>query len=217
MGDQAHGTKGTRERLLEAAGEVFAERGFREATIREIVKLAEANLNAVNYHFRDKEGLYRAVFEYAHQRLHEEGPAHPENIEDLSAEERLRAFVRMHLHRMLTDGRPAWFGKLRAREMVEPTGMLDELIERHIRPHHELLLGIVRELIGSDVPERRVGLCAISIVGQCLHYHHGRPVITRLRPELRYDPEGLDEIADHITRFSMAALRNLPQQEGVEE
>ncbi len=50
----------TRQRVLEAAGEVFAEKGFERATIREIVERAGANLNAVNYYFRDKHGLYVA-------------------------------------------------------------------------------------------------------------------------------------------------------------
>src|SRR4030095_12192205 len=54
----------TRQRLLEAAGEVFAARGFRAATVREICQRAQANLAAVNYHFGDKERLYAAVLQY---------------------------------------------------------------------------------------------------------------------------------------------------------
>ena len=42
-----------RERLLEAAGEIFAEHGFRNTTVREICKRADINLAAVNYYFRD--------------------------------------------------------------------------------------------------------------------------------------------------------------------
>ena len=39
---------GTRRRLLEAAGEVFAEHGFRAATVQEICRRADANIAAVN-------------------------------------------------------------------------------------------------------------------------------------------------------------------------
>ena len=57
----------TRQRVLEAAVEVFAEQGFRKTTVRDICKRAHANVAAINYHFRDKEGLYTAVLQYAHQ------------------------------------------------------------------------------------------------------------------------------------------------------
>ena len=61
----------TRARLLEAAVEVFAEEGFRGATIQRICKLAGANIAAAHYHFGDKEGLYAAVFEYAERNAAE--------------------------------------------------------------------------------------------------------------------------------------------------
>ncbi len=65
----------TRARLLEAAVEVFAEEGFRGATIQRICKLAGANIAAAHYHFGDKEGLYAAVFEYAERHAAERTPA----------------------------------------------------------------------------------------------------------------------------------------------
>jgi TetR/AcrR family transcriptional regulator, regulator of cefoperazone and chloramphenicol sensitivity len=112
----------TRQRLLEAAGEVFAERGFRAATVREICQRAKANLAAVNYHFGDKEHLYAAVlqytFRYARQKYF-----HPTLglSADATPEARLRAFICSFLFRLLDEGLPAWHGKLMAREMAEPT------------------------------------------------------------------------------------------------
>ena len=51
----------TREKLIEAAGEVFAEVGFHNATVREICALAGTNIAAVNYYFGEKLGLYSEV------------------------------------------------------------------------------------------------------------------------------------------------------------
>ena len=59
----------TRDKVLAQAGEVFAEKGFRKATVREIAARAGANLNAVNYYFGDKQGLYRAVIEAAQEAI----------------------------------------------------------------------------------------------------------------------------------------------------
>src|ERR1700720_983492 len=53
----------TREKLLEVAEHVFADRGYQAATIREICVRAGANVAAVNYHFGDKLGLYTEVLQ----------------------------------------------------------------------------------------------------------------------------------------------------------
>src|SRR5712672_3065728 len=91
----------TRQRLLEAAGEVFAEHGFRNATIREICEKAKANIAAVNYHFGDKEELYAAVFDYARtcavaQFTDLTSPGTP-------VEERLHTFIRAVLKRFFDE------------------------------------------------------------------------------------------------------------------
>jgi len=51
----------TKDRLLAAGLEVFAERGYARATLAEITKRAEANIAAVNYHYRSKSDLFREI------------------------------------------------------------------------------------------------------------------------------------------------------------
>ena len=201
----------TRQRLLEAAGEVFAERGFRMATVRDICRRAKANLAAVNYHFGDKERLYAAVLQYTFHGA-EHYPLDLGLGGEASVEERLRAFIRSHLFSLLAEGRPAWHRKLMAREMAEPTRALDTVVDQMIRPEAELLMAIVRDVLGPDANPQRVWQCASSIIGQCLFYYHARPVITRLDPEQTFTPEALEQLVDHITHFSLAALRQFAQQ-----
>lgn len=196
---------GTRRRLLEAAGEVFAEHGFRAATVQEICRRADANIAAVNYHFSDKEQLYRAVIRYAEEEHGDTNPHEPPP--GASAEERLQAHVEWFLMHLLDEGRPAWHGRLMAREMIEPTAALDELVSGHIRESNDRLLGIVRELMGAGASDEQVRTSAFSITGQCLFYRHCEPVITRLHPDVRIGRAQVPALAAHVTRFSLAGLR----------
>lgn len=199
----------TRQRLLEAAGEAFAEHGFRHATIREICRRAEANVAAVNYHFGDKEKLYYAVLRQWSDAAMKKYPPTAGLAEKTTPEARLGAFVRSFLFRVLDDGRPAWHGKLVAREMAEPTPVFDELVASVCRPLHDMLMCIVRDLLGNGSDPETVRLCAGSIIGQCLFYHHSRPVIAKLTPELKLDQVGIEDLARHITTFSLHAIQNL--------
>jgi AcrR family transcriptional regulator len=203
----------TRQRLLEAAGEVFAERGFRNATIREICRQAQANLAAVNYYFGDKESLYAAVMKYAHACALEKYPLAQRESEEVPAADRLHAFIRYLLLSIFDKGPPAWLGKLMAREMIEPTQALDDLVATIIYPMSQKLGAIVRELLGGQAPDDLVHRCQMSIIGQCLHYRNARPVIQRLFPGYQYLQEDIVRMADHITRFSVGALRGLAQRE----
>jgi AcrR family transcriptional regulator len=197
----------TRQRLIDAAGAVFAEQGYRSATVRAICARAQANGAAVNYHFGDKERLYLAVLETAHATALERYPPDLGTTADSSAEDRLRAFVRSFLLRILDDGVPAWLGKLMAREMIEPTGALDGLVERVMRPLFTRLVGIVGELAGERADPERVRLCAQSIVGQCMFYRHAQECLRRLGRDAVCGRERIEAVADHIAAFSLAGIR----------
>lgn len=200
---------GTRERLLNAAGQVFAEQGFRAATVRDICQQAGANIAAVNYHFGDKEGLYREALSYSARYALERYPIGGGLGPDVPAEERLRVFIRNYLDRLLDAGRPAWHGMLIAREMFEPTSALDDLAISFVRPQSERLRGIVGELLGLPAGDDRVRRCACSVVGQCLFYKQCRAMIERVMPEEGYEAAKRPGLAEHIYEFSIRAIRSM--------
>jgi AcrR family transcriptional regulator len=196
----------TQERLLEAAGEIFADVGYRAATVRQICQKAGANVAAVNYYFGDKEGLYLAVLRSVPRAHAEKYPA--VRNRELSARERLRVFVESLLQRVFDSGRPGWHVKIIAREMVEPTPALDSLVREVARPLHDELTSIVRELLGPAADDEAVRLSVLSIMGQCVYYHHARTVLERLHPQARTD---VARLVAHITNFSLQALDGLVQ------
>ena len=196
-----------RDRVLDAAVEVFAERGFRRATVREICRRANVNIASVNYYFKSKQDLYADVLEFAWRQARRKYPDDDGPGRVGSAEERLRRFVRTFLLRILDEGRPAWFGKLMAREIVEPTGALDRVIERAIRPLHESLGGLVREMLGKGADREEVRRHVFSILGQCLFYRHGRHIIAKLYPEVGCDVAEIERTAEHVASVALSALR----------
>ena len=196
----------TRARLLEAAVEVFAEEGFRGATIQRICKLAGANIAAAHYHFGDKEGLYAAVFEYAERNAAARPP--PETAAGKGPEERLRTHVTSFLSRLLDPGRPAWIARLLARELIDPTPALDGFVRRRWRANHAQLADIIRALLGPEATPEAVRLCTLSVISQCVFYRNSAAVVSRLYPELVPSRE-IERLADHVTRFSLEAMHGL--------
>lgn len=205
---------GTRERIIDAAGELFAAHGFRNATVRDICSLAGVNVAAVNYHFRDKETLYGEVLRHLHQNSVCQYPIDMGVAQGASAEDCLAAFVRSFLHRLLDEGRPAWHGKLMAMEMADPTPALDELVELSILPMFKALEEILRDLLGPDAPESEIEQCGGSIIGQCLHYKHARPVIVRMGLWRLESVDQVAALADHIVQFSLGGIARLRAQRG---
>jgi len=201
----------TRAKILSAAGEVFAEQGFEGATVRAITERAGVNVAAINYHFRDKAELYaRVVVDACSVRA-----AYREAIAEGadSAEERLRSLIHHFLEYLLDPARPSWKRRLMAREMANPTTALDELVKVNIQPFRdEFLIPTLRQLTDGCFSRRQLSYMGSSIMGQCLYFLQSQPIIQRLNPDFKIDKSDITEIAEHITRFSLAAVAELTRQ-----
>jgi AcrR family transcriptional regulator len=193
-----------RERLLEAAGEIFAEKGFKGATVREIIDRAGVNIAAVNYYFRDKERLYIEAVKHA-------ACGEPEDLRlewppDTSPAIKLRDFIRFQVRKFLDPSRPAWPARLVMRELIQPSDACAELVREYIEPRSKILLGILRELLPPGTPNSKVYLTAFSIVGQCHFYCSHKPIIRLLIGEDAYRRLDPNTLAEHIAQFSLRAL-----------
>ena len=201
---------GTRDRILEAAGELFAEGGFRGATVRMICERAKVNVSAIKYHFGGKEELYSEVLKYWHEFAIKKYPPLLGVSEDSPSQEQLRAFIRSLLFRLLDKGKPAWFGKLMAREMAEPTKAFDHMVKEVMRPLIRLLSSIVQKVVEIPVSEEEALRCCTSIIGQCVYYYNARYMAQLFRQDVS-SPEEIERIADHIIHFSLKGLERYPE------
>ncbi|SHF95477.1 transcriptional regulator, TetR family [Desulfacinum infernum DSM 9756] len=193
----------TRQRLLDAACRVFAEKGYKAARVADICRRARANVAAVNYHFGNKAALYVEAWKYAFslgKPTAADIPAH------LDPEERLRAFVRRFLRHVVEPDASHLFMRLYFMELIHPTGLVNEIWQQLIEPHRRVLLRILADLLGKDPSDPQVLFCELSVVGQCraacmlrhrdLEYLLDAPVTDDL----------VDRLTDHITRFSLAGI-----------
>lgn len=198
-------TDTTRERLLEAAGEIFAEKGFEAATVRDICNAGGANVAAVNYYFGDKQRLYVEAVVRAH-RWRMEQFEFPKWSADTPATQKLRDFITTFLRRVLTGPGDTWHTRLIMREIAHPSEACAELVQSSIRPQFEVLIGILRELVPPGSSDEKIHRLAFSIVGQCLFYHFADPVVQNLLDPVEYESLDVQKLADHVTEFSLRGL-----------
>jgi AcrR family transcriptional regulator len=195
----------TRERLIKTAAALFAERGFKKVTVREICRVARANVAAVNYHFGDKAGLYREVVKTAIQAMRETNELSQRAGEGESPEDQIRVFVKIFVQRLMGSGPSAWIHKLMAREMEEPTEALDLVMRQVMQPRTEYLSGVASTIMGVPATDPRVVRAVVSLQGQCLLFARSvPPAMARMWGPIASDVEGT---VDHITEFWLAGMK----------
>jgi len=200
-------TARTRKSLLDAACEIFSQKGYRDTTIAEISERAATNIAAVNYHFGNKETLYVEAWRCA---FHESIKAHPLDggmADEASPEERLRAHIAATLKRLADkNNREFWFV---TREFANPTGLLEEVMRKEIHPLQKKTEYLIRELLGPHVSDREVQFCETSIISQCIN-----PLVVKRKPKgkssAKEGPPQINDIkayAEHVLKFSLAGLQ----------
>ena len=201
-----HGYELTRDRLLDEAEELFAQRGYHAVSVREITKAAGSNLAAVNYHFGNKQNLYLEVFRSRwlprasriqhsfRQSLKNNGNPSP----DLVVQSLARAFL---AGPMSPDERTRHL-KLISGELAQPTEAFELVVEQVFRPLFGKLLEDLRKVMPESIDEKKMALNVFSILSMVLYFNFARPLITRFVGS----PQGTDletRLVDHIVQFSL--------------
>ena len=190
----------TRDRLLEAATQVFADCGLRKATVRDICARATCNVASVNYHFGSKDELYVATLRGAMAKCFDQDLSLPEG----DARVTLRAAIQKLAAGILV-ARPATHQKLMMRELVEPSAALDRVVKEFMVPRFQMLRTAVAPFLGR-VSARTLALHVLSVIAQLVYYRVAQPVALRMLGEKSLDEKLCAQIVTHVTEFSMRAL-----------
>jgi AcrR family transcriptional regulator len=196
----------TRTRIIHAAGPIFAEKGFKAATIREIRQKAGVNQAAINYHYGSKENLYLEAISLAHPAKFEP-LGRPEWPEGTRSEVKLRDFICSFLTNLLGQESGSWQEQLMMREFLDPTPACREMMQKHLRLRFGLLQEILDEILPQSTPAHKRHQIGFSVIGQCVLYRSGRKIM----PLIIDDEEiaehySVEQLAEHITQVSLAAL-----------
>ncbi len=192
---------GARARILEAAGEVFAEKGYQEATVREICEKAGVNVAAVNYYFGGKEPLYIQALELAHD-CHDEHESLPEWPADTPTATKLRHFIRLVFNHMLLPKDEPWQVRLMTREIISPTPAGKRLLRDHFREGFQRLQTILDEILPPDMPDYKRHQIGLSIMGQCSIYRGlGKILPLVIDPTELEQHYRVDELSEHVAQL----------------
>ncbi|MEA1947435.1 MAG: CerR family C-terminal domain-containing protein [Thermodesulfobacteriota bacterium] len=196
--------KETRKRLLEAACEVFAEKGYHAAKVADICRRAAANVAAVNYYFGDKAALYTEAWQETFKKF---GTPKPPDSTITSPEEQLQIYIHSLIQNFTEQSDQGQFTRLYLMELANPTGLIHDIWHDLIEPRRQVVIGIIRKIMGTKATDETVLFCEMSIINQC------RVLLTIRRSDLEYllgqslSPDLIKRLADHITRFSLAGIK----------
>lgn len=198
---------GPRQRLVEAAGQVFAEKGFDRATGKEICERAHTNTAAVNYYFGGMEGLYKAVVWEAHNRFVTFEAASAAIAGKGDAKARLEAILNLAVRTISGPEFSSWALRVLGREIVAPSKALDELRSQQIIPKSRLLRSIVGELMGLPEDHPAVARGCISIIAPILMLLvFDRGTLKQVFPQFGFAPEDAGALVQHMLQFVLAGL-----------
>jgi len=199
----------TRQSIIKAAVHLFAEKGFENASVRDIVAKARVNQAAINYHFKGKDGLYLEVLKTAFERLTEQAGFDPEKLKSLSREEALRSFVSQQLRPLLFRDEMSRYIRMFAWESAHPSKIFLKFMSTNTLSYLTAAVDIVRQFLPPGT-HKRVALCgAIWLMGQCSVFVRNRELFAQEPFSITTDEPFVDELTGLITQLAIGGLSRM--------
>jgi TetR/AcrR family transcriptional regulator, regulator of cefoperazone and chloramphenicol sensitivity len=196
----------TRQKLIESAGQIFADVGYDAATVRQITEKAQVNVASVNYYFGNKLQLYHDVLAevFTQQYL-----LMDKRCSKGTPKRRLHALIELALtfgeHDKHTWGRALVLREISGTDLPKAPELVLELV----RPFHQLLVSIVRDLMGAGVSRSTVEAASHSVTALFSHWSHKTALIQGLSPEIRSGKHRAEQTLEHIYQFALGGISNI--------
>jgi AcrR family transcriptional regulator len=202
-----------RERLLQAAERLFAERGRASVNIRDLVSEAKVNIAAVNYYFGGKDNLYLETLRYSYRNSRESLPKLEALLRDAktegtaaAAQRAITLFIEEFMRQIFISNKTSHKTALMGKELSHPTSALDIIVDEFVSPVFQMLVALVEQARPDLAVGKESHLAAMSILGQCLNYSLALPVTLKLLKRSQMTPSFVAKLAGQISEFSLNAL-----------
>ena len=198
----------TKESIMAVAMRLFAEKGLKLVTVREICKAADVNVALVNYYFRNKNGRYQACVERLfHENTGDELCSIDAKVSDArSWREAVRGWI-FGVSRALrtTQGGTALAAGFFRQEMVNPSPMCNLVRERYAVPVQNCLLRLIAMAVDEVHEQYR---WANSIWSQlCANVLRDASWNPLFRPANVEEEAWSDSVADFVCRQVMSGMK----------
>ena len=209
----------TKRLLIEAGGEVFAEKGYAYATGKEITEQAGVNSAAINYHFGGVHGLYLAVLTEAHNRVADLAIMEKVVSEDLSAVEKLIRLTESVLKFILTPANKNWELKLLGREILNPASNFYSSSCDTITQKQQIIVNLISEILHVQPSHPAVARCLFTIVSPIESLLADTPAAFSYLKigEFRDEDMDMDDTINHICSFIEGGLNTIAKNISIME
>ncbi|MDO9515109.1 MAG: TetR/AcrR family transcriptional regulator [Syntrophales bacterium] len=199
----------TRNRLLEVAEALFAQKGYDAVSVREITNAARCNLAAVNYHFGNKKTLYMHMFrERWMSRAQRILTCFEENLagrDETSSSSVIQALAEAFIKGPLTDEERLYHFQLMTRELIKPTDAFEMVATETMRPFLEKLGQRLKPCLSDTGDEERTLLNILSIISMVIYFNFARVPVSKIIGHA-YDEPFKDRLVQHIVQFSLSGI-----------
>jgi AcrR family transcriptional regulator len=199
----------TRQSIIRAAIDLFAEKGFDGASVREIVAKAGVNQAAINYHFKGKDGLYLEVLRRGFDAFAKHAGSDPERLKALPREEAVRQLVYQQLRPLLFRDEMSRYVRIFAWESVHPTKVLRKFMATSAAPYLVPAIDLARRFLPPSSDEHDVVCAAIWLMGQCGVFVRNREQFSHPPFGLKIDESFVDRLTNLITRLAIGGLAQI--------
>lgn len=204
----------TRTRILEAAGELFAELGQGETSNKAVAARAEVDLASINYHFGSRAGLYLAVLDEARRRFLDIADLQRIILGEQAAPDKLRELVQLVV-RKAGRGPESWHLRVLATEMLTPSPQAQAHLQQNAPLRLSLLKALFSEIAGIPVDAPALSRCILCVTAPWAMLLIGPRGGSGLLREILEMPG--EAVADQLYRFALAGLQAAGQQYAMEQ